>query len=143
MRSIVAVLLVAVMLFSFTSAAYAKDAKGPGDKLVRGIANILSGWVEIPQTIDEEWKISKNPATGIFAGFFKGLAFTAGRMASGVWDVVTFPAAAPRNYEPLFKPDYVFDRYGPSGTVGVPAGDLPAPAGYAPPEAQHMLEKVK
>ncbi|TRZ49070.1 exosortase system-associated protein, TIGR04073 family [bacterium] len=122
MSKIVAVLLVGIMLLSFASAAY---AKGPGDKLVRGIANILSGWVEIPQTIDEEWKVSKNMGVGIFAGFFKGLAFAMGRMMSGTWDVITFPAAAPRYYEPLFKPDYVFDRYGPEGTVGTPRGDVP------------------
>jgi|GEM_PF-575565 len=133
MRKILAVLLVAVMLLSFTCLAYAKE-KGPGDKLVRGVANILSCWVEVPQTIDEEWKVSKNMGVGIVAGFFKGLAFAAGRLISGAWDVLTFPAAAPRNYEPLFKPDYVFDRYGPAGTVG-PAGDQPAPAGYAPKPA--------
>ena len=143
MRSIVAVLLVGAILLSFASAAYAKN---PGDKLVRGVANILSGWVEIPQTIDEEWRNSKNMGAGIFAGFFKGAAFMMGRMLSGVWDVITFPAAAPRGYEPLFKPDYVFDRYGPSGTVGTPVGDMPAPRGYAPPEAKHLTpvsEKVK
>lgn len=115
MKGIVAVLLVGVMLLSFASAAY---AKGPSDKFVRGIANILSGWLEIPQTIDEEWKNSKNMVVGCFAGFFKGLAFTAGRMGSGIWDVITFPAAAPRNYEPLFKPDYVFDRDSSTDTTG-------------------------
>ncbi len=137
MRSIVVVLLVGVMLLSFAAAAY---AKGPGDKLTRGVANILSCWVEIPQTMDEEWKISKNMAVGCFAGFFKGLAFTAGRMFSGIWDIITFPAAIPRYYEPLFKPDYVFDRYGPSGTVGVPTGDSPP---YPPSEPNPASTRVK
>jgi len=137
MSRIVAVLLVGIMLLSFASAAY---AKGPGDKLVRGFANILSGWVEIPQTIDEEWKISRNMGVGIFAGLFKGLAFATGRMLSGAWDVITFPAAVPRYYEPLFKPDYVFDRYGPSGTVGVPAGDVPV---YPPNRPNPASTRVK
>jgi putative exosortase-associated protein (TIGR04073 family) len=139
MRSIVAVLLVGVMVLGLVSAAYAKT---PGDKLLRGVSNILSGWCEIPQTIDEEWANSKNFAVGVIAGGFKGIAFMVGRMLSGTWDVLTFPAAAPRDYEPLFKPDYVFDRYGPSGTVGTPTGDMPAPSGYAP-EPSKTFEKVK
>jgi len=139
MRGILVVLLFAALLLNFTSLAYAKT---PGDKLVRGVSNVLGGWVEIPQTIDEEWRVSKNMGVGLFAGLFKGVALTAGRMLSGAWDILTFPAAIPRNYEPLYKPDYPFDRYGPSGTVGVPAGDQAAPAGYAPAPAAPPSRKA-
>jgi putative exosortase-associated protein (TIGR04073 family) len=107
MKKVISGLLVAIMILSLSSLVY---AKGPGDKLVRGTANILSGWLEIPQTIDEEWKASKNAGIGIVAGLFKGIVLAAGRMASGVWDVLTFPAPVPENYEPLFKPDYVFGQ---------------------------------
>ncbi len=107
MKRTIGLLLVITMVLGFCSLAYAKS---PADKLVRGAGNVLSCWLEIPQTIDEEWKASKNAGIGIFAGFFKGLAFTGARLVSGVWDIITFPAAAPRNYEPIFKPDYVFDK---------------------------------
>jgi hypothetical protein len=36
---------------------------------------------------------------------------TAARVGSGAWDVVTFPIKTPANYEPLLKPDYVFDQW--------------------------------
>lgn len=109
MRRVISVFLVAIMILSLSSLVY---AKGPGDKLVRGAGNVLSGWLEIPQTIDEEWKASKNAGVGIVAGFFKGLALTVGRIGSGIWDILTFPAPVPEGYEPLFKPDYVFEKAG-------------------------------
>ena len=107
MKRVMGLLLVVTILIGFCSIAY---AKGPADKLIRGVANIFSGWIEIPQTIGEEWLASKNATVGIVAGFFKGTVQTIGRMASGAWDVITFPAAIPAGYEPLYKPDYVLDQ---------------------------------
>jgi putative exosortase-associated protein (TIGR04073 family) len=95
----------ALIILSFASLAY---AKGPGDKLVRGVANIFSGWLEIPQTIGEEWKASNNMAVGVVAGAIKGTVHTVCRFASGIWDVFTFPIAVPDNYEPIYSPDYVY-----------------------------------
>lgn len=85
-------------------------AKTPADKLARGIANVATGLLEVPQTIGQEWKESNNAAVGIFAGFFKGMVQGVIRTASGLWDVLTFPAAIPKDYEPLYRPDYVFDE---------------------------------
>ena len=106
MKKMFSLLLVTVMILGSCSFAYAKS---PADKLVRGVGNVLSCWLEIPQTMGEEWAESNNAFIGCVAGFFKGLAFTGARLFSGAWDIISFPAAAPRNYEPLFKPDYVFD----------------------------------
>ncbi|MFC1674651.1 exosortase system-associated protein, TIGR04073 family [Candidatus Omnitrophota bacterium] len=106
MKKTLGLILVVVLILSISSMAY---AKGPADKLARGIGNIYTAIFEIPQTIDEEWTASNNAAIGIFAGLVKGTGCAAMRILSGVWDIVTFPAAAPAGYEPLFKPDYVFD----------------------------------
>jgi len=106
MLKALSVCLIAILLLSST-VVY---AKGPGDKLVRGAGNILSGWLEVPQTIGEEWKTSNNAAVGMFTGLFKGLCLWGVRTISGFWDVVSFPVPLPKDYEPLYKPDYVFDK---------------------------------
>ena len=33
------------------------------------------------------------------------------RAGSGLWDIVSFPFDKPNDYEPLLKPDYVFDEW--------------------------------
>ena len=86
----------------------------PAKKFNRGIINIITSPIEIAKQVDLSWKQSaeekKNVGTGIFSGFIKGIAYTVGRMGSGIWDVVTFPLKTPDNYEPLMKPDYVLDK---------------------------------
>ncbi|HOW35476.1 MAG TPA: exosortase system-associated protein, TIGR04073 family [Candidatus Omnitrophota bacterium] len=87
--------------------------QNPADKLGRGIVNIITSPIEIAKQVDLSWKQSaksKSQATGIVTGFFKGLAYTVGRMGSGIWDVVSFPFKTPENYEPLMKPEFVLDE---------------------------------
>ena len=108
MRKATVCALVVVMLLSCTALLYAKT---PADKFSRGIANVFGGdLLEIPKNIDLEWKASKNMAVGIFTGTIKGLIMGVGRFFSGAWDIFTFPAALPAGYEPLMKPDLVFDK---------------------------------
>lgn len=82
-------------------------ANEPKDKLSRGVANVLSAPLEILQNIDIEWKLSNNAATGIFAGLFKGLAWTCGRLMSGAWDILTFALPKPKDYNSIIQPEYV------------------------------------
>ena len=89
------------------------QVKNPLQKLKRGIVNVVTAPIEIAKGVDEGWKESadqKQPAgTGIFGGFFKGIANTIERMGSGLWDIVSFPFETPAHYEPLMKPDYVLE----------------------------------
>ena len=103
-------LIVMLALFVFLGITIATYAKTPSDKLSRGIANIPGGLLEIPKNIDLEWKASKNAAVGIFCGIAKGTVMGIARIGSGLWDIVTFPAAVPKGYEPILKPDLVFDK---------------------------------
>jgi putative exosortase-associated protein (TIGR04073 family) len=104
-------LLIAILaLFVFLSITTITYAKTPSEKLSRGIANLPGGLLEIPKNIDLEWKASKNAAVGIFAGLAKGLVMGVARIGSGLWDILSFPAALPKGYEPLLKPDLVFDK---------------------------------
>ncbi len=36
---------------------------------------------------------------------------TVARVGSGTWDIVSAPMNIPNNFEPLLKPDYVFDDW--------------------------------
>lgn len=107
MRTVIVGLLLVALLLSFAPALYAKT---PGDKLARGLANVVSGMLEVPQTIGEEWKESNNAAIGFTVGAVKGIVQGLVRTFSGVWDLLTFPIAAPKDFEPLYTPDYVFDQ---------------------------------
>lgn len=65
--------------------------KGPGIKAERGIKNILFGWVEIPKSIIQVTKDSKNPFWGITGGTLKGVGKAFPRTVSGISDVATAP----------------------------------------------------
>ena len=75
-------------------------------KLFRGVANLTTGWMEIPkqmiQTSNEKgfWK-------GISWGFAKGLGWAMGRTATGAYEIVTFPFPIPEDYHPVIHPEYV------------------------------------
>jgi putative exosortase-associated protein (TIGR04073 family) len=90
-------------------------AKGAVHKLGRGITNIVTSPIEIPKEIRAHWikGSEKTPhiLAWIFCGVVKGTFMAAARIGSGAWDVVTFPAEIPENYEPLLKPDYVFGQW--------------------------------
>lgn len=96
-------------------AATKTNAQNPADKLSRGIINIVTSPVEIAKQVDLSWKQSVQQSnhvssSKVLSGFVKGLAYTVGRMGSGIWDVVSFPFKTPNNYEPLMKPDFVLDK---------------------------------
>ena len=66
----------------------------PGMKLERGMKNILFGWTEIPRSIIQVTRDTKNPLWGLTAGTVKGVGKAFPRTLSGVSDVVTFPFAS-------------------------------------------------
>jgi putative exosortase-associated protein (TIGR04073 family) len=76
-------------------------------KFARGLVNSATGWMELfkqPYVGGQ-----KEGAEGAILGIGKGIGWTVGRTLSGVYDVVTFPIPLPENFEPLMKPDYVFE----------------------------------
>ena len=83
--------------------------RGAGSKLLRGLTNVVTGWVEIPKRVNETTNQS-----GALSGFTWGLARGVGygfiRTAGGVYEVVTFPFPAPPDYRPVMQPPYVFSR---------------------------------
>ncbi|MFC1631458.1 exosortase system-associated protein, TIGR04073 family [Candidatus Omnitrophota bacterium] len=100
--------LIAVVLISnlIISPCFADPIR----KLGRGLANAVTGVVEIPKKVI---LISKNdnPVLGLTWGWIKGAAVGLLRTAAGVYETVTFPIPAPADYEPMISPEFVFEEW--------------------------------
>lgn len=94
----------------------AADAPPPtytaGDKLVRGLANVFLGFIEIPRNVHNTTE-EESLLAGWTVGLGKGVGYTVLRMVVGLYEVVTFPFPVPKDYVPVFEPDYVWHAPGP------------------------------
>ena len=91
-----------------------RDIQWPGlsslkawTKLVRGLTNIATGWVELPKRVYETSHAS-GPGAGFTWGVLRGVGYGFIRTAGGVYEAVTFPFPAPTEYRPVMRPAYVF-----------------------------------
>jgi putative exosortase-associated protein (TIGR04073 family) len=111
MLKVMVLFLIASML-SFSS-AYADQ--GPTKKLYRGVANIITAPIEVPKQARAYWikgaQITPHIIAWIVSGTVWGFVQGIKRVGSGVWDVASFPFAKPASFEPLFKPNYVFEEW--------------------------------
>jgi len=82
---------------------------GMANKIARGVANIATGWLEIPKQIYITCK-EEGYAKGLTVGPLEGLGMTLVRTAAGVGETVTFVVAYPGFYDPLFDPSYVWQK---------------------------------
>ena len=98
------VIVAVLMIFSLSANSYAQD---PGQKLMRGLANVLTGWIELPKNIYET-SVEDNVFTGLTIGLAKGIGMTIVRTGAGVYELVTFPFPIPEDYAPVLEPEYVF-----------------------------------
>jgi putative exosortase-associated protein (TIGR04073 family) len=78
-------------------------------KLVRGIANTATGWVEFPRQIYETGR-DEGTAAGIFVGPLKGVGMTVVRTVTGVGEIVTFFIPYPGFYDPWIEPHFVWQK---------------------------------
>lgn len=86
-----------------------KVVDGMATKAVRGMANITTGWLELPKQIYVTYK-EDGAAKGIFVGPLKGLGMTLFRTVSGVGELATFFVAWPGFYDPYFDPEFVWQK---------------------------------
>ncbi len=95
-----------VMIFvcMMATVCYAQDAF---TKLGRGVANTLTGWVELPKNI-YNISIEDNAFAGMTLGLAKGAGMTFVRTGAGIYEIATFPFPLPENYRPILEPEYVF-----------------------------------
>jgi putative exosortase-associated protein (TIGR04073 family) len=80
---------------------------GMSKKLVRGVANVATGWMELPKQTVLTFR-DEGAITGIFVGPLKGVGMTVVRTVAGAWEVVAFLVPAPGFYEPTLLPAYVW-----------------------------------
>jgi len=104
MKKLLIVCIAIVTILSIATASYAQD---PAKKLGRGVANILTGWLEIPKNIYNT-SIEANPMVGITVGTAKGIGMSIVRTGAGVYEVFTFPFPLPEDYVPILEPEFVF-----------------------------------
>ena len=95
---------VLALILMTTTVCYAQDAF---TKLGRGVANTLTGWVELPKNIYNT-SVEDNAFSGMTLGLAKGAGMSLVRTGAGIYEIATFPFPLPENYRPILEPEYVF-----------------------------------
>ena len=93
-----------LMILNIATSGYAQDA---AKKLGRGLANVLTGWIELPKNIYDT-SVEDNPLSGMTIGLAKGVGMTIVRTGAGIYETVTFPFPIPEGYAPVLEPEFVF-----------------------------------
>lgn len=115
-----AIVFCIVMLTGLTTVAQAQPTAtenlsppdivgGMSKKLVRGVTNVATGWMELPKQTVLTFK-NEGVVTGIFVGPLKGVGMTVVRTVTGAWETVAFLIPAPGFYEPTLEPAYVWQH---------------------------------
>lgn len=81
--------------------------EGMAVKGVRGAANIVTGWVEIPKQIYVTGK-ETGWLRGSIIGPLKGIGMTVVRTVSGAGELLTFFVAYPGFFDPWIEPRFVW-----------------------------------
>lgn len=93
-----------VAMIAGATVCFANDAF---TKLGRGVANALTGWVELPKNIYSV-SVEENAFAGVTLGLAKGAGMTIVRTGAGIYEIATFPFPLPQDYKPILEPEYVF-----------------------------------
>jgi len=107
--------VLAIAMFSVAPNVWAGDyGTQSASKFSRGIANLTTGWLEVPKNINNESKRS-NAGVGLTYGTLKGGVHTVGRTLSGAIDTATFfiPSGS------FVHSDYVWNDADHDTTYGV------------------------
>jgi len=104
-------------------------ADKPAIKAGRGLAAVTTPFLEIPGNIVETSK-REGPLAGWTAGLAKGIGMSIVRPPIGVYELVTAPIAAPKNFAPILQPEYPWSYFG-SGD-----DDVAAPPPHTSPRSK-------
>lgn len=108
-KSTLSILLASFLMFA-TSNLVAEEQKSYGSKIgnkaLNGLTNIITASLEIPKSIINTTNQS-NIVYGFVGGLSKGILNTAGRIGSGVADIITFPIPT----KPIARPAYIWEDF--------------------------------
>ena len=99
---------VSFIIFTFILSLLTPElfAQTPIRKLGRGLANTITGFLELPAGVvdaaEEEGYIA-----AVTYGVVKGLALSVLRTGVGVYETVTFLIPLPWGYEPILEPEFM------------------------------------
>lgn len=103
-KKVSALAIVAILMLAVTTVCFAQD---PFTKLGRGVANTLTGWVELPKNIYNT-SVEENAFAGLTLGLAKGAGMSIVRTGAGIYEIATFPFPLPQDYKAILEPEYVF-----------------------------------
>ncbi len=98
--------LVFAVLLSFSSPCLAGT---PIRKISRGIANTITGVLELPLKVVEVTE-DEGYIAGATYGVMKGIGWALLRTAVGVYETVTFIIPLPFHYEPVLEPEFLLSE---------------------------------
>jgi putative exosortase-associated protein (TIGR04073 family) len=105
--------LLAVLVVAPPAGAHSRmesDRYTAVDKLGRGAAGMVAGFLELPGNI---MAVNREDGGGAAAtiGFAKGLGMIPVRELVGVYEFVTSPIPVPEDYRPVVYPEYPWDYF--------------------------------
>lgn len=80
-------------------------------KVGRGFAALSTAFLELPGNIIHTNE-TEGPVAAWTAGVARGIGMTVVRPAVGLYELVTAPVEAPKNYEPILEPEYPWSYFG-------------------------------
>ena len=119
-RPVAHLALAAVLLVGVAGPAFAGDA---GQKLGRGIINLITGWVEIPKQMSIQGQ-ETNGWDAATKGFAKGIVYAFARTTVGAYEIISFPIPVPESYRPIITPEFIASDRPPRATYN--EGPVPA-----------------
>jgi len=106
-RTVIIALIVFLLAVTFAAPGYCDDQM---KKLGRGLCNMITFPFEFFLQISRVNNTDGPMAAGTW-GVLKGIGMSGVRLGVGVYEVVTFPIAAPKDYAPILTdPEFMFEE---------------------------------
>ncbi len=104
MRRVISAMIIAMVFCAAAKVCFAEDAF---DKLGRGVANVATGWMDVPKEMEKRSDDDSNLFAALLVAPVKGLLKAVGRTVVGAYEIVTFPIPT---YKPVIDPEFVWQR---------------------------------
>lgn len=106
-KKLLSAALVLLFAVTLTSPAFCDTAS---TKLGRGLANILTFPLEVPEQVSRI-NNSDGPFAASTVGIIKGLGWAFGRVCVGLYETATFMIPFPKGYKPILRdPEYFLEN---------------------------------